>query len=163
MRRPFSRWLANSIAPSAALGPKFRWLALRLAGVDVGRARIEHGGTYAGDLTKLRIEAGVYLNTGVSLHPTGGLTIGRNVSCGPRVIIMTGSHEIGIPARRASEPTIYSAVHIGDGAWLGAGVLVSPGVTIGSGCVIAPGAVVTRDCEPDGLYGGVPARRIRDL
>jgi maltose O-acetyltransferase len=29
--------------------------------------------------------------------------------------------------------------------------------------VIAAGAVVTEDCAPDGLYAGVPARRIRDL
>lgn len=33
----------------------------------------------------------------------------------------------------------------------------------GPGCVIAAGAVVTRDAEPDGLYAGVPARRIRSL
>lgn len=156
-------WLANSIAASAMLSPKCRWLILRLAGVRIGHARIEHGGTYSGDLSKLRIGDGVYLNTGVSLHPTGGLTIGRNVSCGPRVVIMTGTHEIGSSNKRASEPTILSSVVIGDGAWLGAGVLVNPGTTIGPGCVIAPGAVVTRDCEPDGLYAGIPAKRIREL
>ncbi|MCZ4551792.1 acyltransferase [Gordonia rubripertincta] len=76
---------------------------------------------------------------------------------------MTGTHEIGNSNKRASEPTILSSVVIGDGAWLGAGVLVNPGTTIGPGCVIAPGAVVTRDCEPDGLYAGIPAKRIREL
>jgi acetyltransferase-like isoleucine patch superfamily enzyme len=29
--------------------------------------------------------------------------------------------------------------------------------------VVASGAVVTKDCLPHGLYGGVPARRLRDL
>ena len=28
---------------------------------------------------------------------------------------------------------------------------------------VATGAVVTEDCKPDALYGGVPARHIRDL
>jgi maltose O-acetyltransferase len=36
-------------------------------------------------------------------------------------------------------------------------------VTVGDGCVIAAGAVVAKDCEPNGLYVGVPARRARDL
>jgi maltose O-acetyltransferase len=40
---------------------------------------------------------------------------------------------------------------------------VLPGVTVGDGCVIAAGAVVNADCQPDGLYAGVPARRVRDL
>jgi hypothetical protein len=38
-----------------------------------------------------------------------------------------------------------------------------PGVVIGPGCVIAAGAVVVSDCKPNGLYAGVPARRLRDL
>lgn len=50
-----------------------------------------------------------------------------------------------------------------DGCWLGGNVTVLPGVTIGRGCVIAAGAVVTKSCDPNGLYAGVPARRIRDL
>ncbi len=54
-------------------------------------------------------------------------------------------------------------MHIGEGAWVGAGAMLLPGVTIGPGCVIAAGAVVSSDCEPDGLYGGVPAERIRYL
>ncbi|WP_408003863.1 LbetaH domain-containing protein [Puerhibacterium puerhi] len=38
-----------------------------------------------------------------------------------------------------------------------------PGVTIGRGCIIAAGSVVTSDCQPDGLYAGVPAARKKDL
>lgn len=35
------------------------------------------------------------------------------------------------------------------------------GVTLADGCVIGAGAVVTRDTEPYGVYGGVPARLIK--
>ena len=52
---------------------------------------------------------------------------------------------------------------IGDGSWLGQNVSVIAGVTIGAGCMIAAGAVVVSDCEPNGLYAGVPARRIKNL
>jgi acetyltransferase-like isoleucine patch superfamily enzyme len=35
-----------------------------------------------------------------------------------------------------------------------------PGVTIGEGAVVAAGAVVTKDADPYGIYGGVPAKKI---
>ena len=54
-------------------------------------------------------------------------------------------------------------IRVEAGSWLGAGVLVLPGVTIGHGSVIAAGAVVTKSTCADGLYAGVPARRVRDL
>ena len=50
-----------------------------------------------------------------------------------------------------------------DGCWICAGCTILPGVTIGEGCVIAAGSVVNKDCAPDGLYAGVPAKRIKDL
>ena len=37
------------------------------------------------------------------------------------------------------------------------------GVTIGKGSVIAAGAVVTKDIPPYTLYGGVPAKKIKDV
>jgi acetyltransferase-like isoleucine patch superfamily enzyme len=37
------------------------------------------------------------------------------------------------------------------------------GVTIGKGSVIAAGAVVTKDIPPYTLYGGVPAKKIKDI
>jgi maltose O-acetyltransferase len=52
---------------------------------------------------------------------------------------------------------------IKSGTWIGARVIVLPGVTIGAGCIIAAGAVVTRNCEPNWLYAGVPARKSKQL
>ena len=45
---------------------------------------------------------------------------------------------------------------------LGANALIMPGVTIGDGVIVAAGAVVTKDVEPYSIYGGVPARKIKD-
>ena len=54
-------------------------------------------------------------------------------------------------------------VKIDDGCQIGANVTILPGVHIGKEYVIGAGAVVNKDCEPNGVYVGVPAKRIKDL
>lgn len=52
-------------------------------------------------------------------------------------------------------------VQIGNHVWIGTRVTVLPGVHIGDGAVIAAGAVVTHDIPPKALAGGVPAKVIK--
>lgn len=54
-------------------------------------------------------------------------------------------------------------VKINDGVWIGGGAIICPGVTIGKGCVIAAGSVVIKNCEPDCIYAGNPAKLIKKL
>ena len=51
---------------------------------------------------------------------------------------------------------------IEDDVWIGYGAIVLSGVTIGTGSIIAAGSVVTKDVEPYTIYGGSPAKKIRD-
>jgi acetyltransferase-like isoleucine patch superfamily enzyme len=77
-------------------------------------------------------------------------------------LVLTSTHAIGPHHARLGDWR-YLPVTIGAGCWIAARSVIMPGVTIGDGCIVAAGAVVLEDCEPDGLYAGVPARRIRDL
>lgn len=57
-------------------------------------------------------------------------------------------------------------VHLMTGCWIGAGAVINQGnddykLTVHSGAVIGSGAVVIRDCEPNAVYAGVPAKRIK--
>ena len=90
------------------------------------------------------------------------ISVGARVAFGMEVMVCTSTHEPGDQQRRAG-PYTTAPVTIGDGSWIGARALILPGVTVGEGCVVAAGAVVREDCEPGGLYAGVPARRVRDL
>ena len=54
----------------------------------------------------------------------------------------------------------YAPVIIGNDVWIGVRAVILDGVHIGDGAVIAAGAVVTKDVEPFTLVGGVPARVI---
>jgi len=51
--------------------------------------------------------------------------------------------------------------YVGNDVWIGDNVTVLAGVRIADGCVLGVGAVVTKDTEPYGIYGGIPARLIR--
>lgn len=46
---------------------------------------------------------------------------------------------------------------VDDDVWIGYGATILSGVHIGKGAVIAAGAVVTRDVEPYSVVGGIPA------
>lgn len=139
---------------------EFRWMLLRVFGIDARRSMI--AGRYLIGGRNLSIGAGTYINWGAFIDTSGGVVIGSKCDIGMNVTIVTRTHDIGPADRRAGTP-VLGPVSIGDGTWVGANVVVLPGVSIGSGCVIAAGAVVTQDCAADGLYAGVPARRLRDV
>lgn len=51
-------------------------------------------------------------------------------------------------------------VIIGNDVWVGFGARILNGVHIGDGAIIATGAIVTKDVEPYSIVGGVPAKKI---
>lgn len=139
---------------------------LRDAGwTGLGECWIEADCAFQGTLesrARLVVADGAYINMRTIIATRGGVFIGRNAYIGHGCRVLSVSHEMGGHDQRAGAGT-SAPVSIGAGAWLGAGVTVLPGVTIGDGAVIGAGAVVTRDCEPDTLYVGVPARAVRRL
>ena len=52
-------------------------------------------------------------------------------------------------------------VVIGNDVWIGANALILAGVHIGDGAIIGAGAVVTKDVAPYTIVGGAPAKVIR--
>ncbi|WP_412030350.1 acyltransferase [Deinococcus yunweiensis] len=136
---------------------------LRWAGVTVGENTRIHSRAYL-DTEYVEIGENVWIGaeTFIGGNPNARVIIGDNVDIAPKVMIITGSHEIGGSLRRAG--TGYSrGVTIGDGTWLGAGSLILPGIIIGSGSIVAAGAVVTKDIPPNAIAAGVPARVLRDV
>lgn len=74
--------------------------------------------------------------------------------------------EIGEYVNLAPGVSVSGNVRIQEGCWIGTGAVINQGtndkkLSIGARTVIGSGAVVTHDCEPDAVYVGVPARRIK--
>lgn len=84
----------------------------------------------------------------------GKITIGDHVDIARECIIWTGEHDV-----HTHELKVGNVV-IGDYCWLGGRSIIMPGITIGSSTICAANAVVTKDAEPNSIYGGVPAKKI---
>ena len=108
----------------------------------------------------IQLGSNVFINHACSFLDLGGIVIEDDVMIGPRVNITSENHPIATSTRNTLIP---QKVIIKKGAWLGANVTVLPGVTIGEHAVIAAGAVVNKNVEPESVYAGVPAKKIKDL
>ncbi|WP_433874485.1 acyltransferase [Sinomonas atrocyanea] len=133
----------------------------RFLGVSVARANIYPHLRFMGR-ARVIIGDDVVINTRVTLDNAAMISIEAGAAVGPEVFIGTSTHELGTQDARAGA-LAFRPVVVGRGAWIGARTVILPGISIGSGAVIAAGAVVVRDCEPNTLYAGVPARPVRDL
>ena len=103
------------------------------------------------------------IGRGSSIVGHFSVRIGDDVYTGPNVYITDQNHgldDVGLPIGVQS-PAPERPVSIGDGAWLGAGVVVLPGVTIGRGVAVGAGSVVTADLPDFAVAVGSPARVVR--
>jgi len=55
----------------------------------------------------------------------------------------------------------YSPVIIGNDVWIGLRAMIMGGIHIGDGAIVAAGAIVTKDVPPYAIVAGVPARIIK--
>ncbi len=93
----------------------------------------------------------------------GGITIGNDVSIAHGVTVMATTHTFDDPdVPIKDQEVIDEPVRIDENVWIGAKASILSGVTVGRGSIVGAGAVVTKSAEPEGIYVGVPARRIKD-
>ena len=111
----------------------------------------------------IAVGAGCFINYDAILLDCASITIGDNVSIGPRAQLVTALHPVDdYEARRAGWESAAPIV-LGDNVWLAAGVIVCPGVTIGANSVVGAGSVVIGDIPARVLAAGNPCRVIREL
>lgn len=108
--------------------------------------------------------AGAYSYVGGHSTICPKVTIGNFTMIAHNVMILGGDHNYKV----AGIPTVFAGrdetrpTNIGDDVWVGAGSIIMAGVTIGDGAIIAAGSIVTKDVEPYCIYGGTPAKKIKD-
>ena len=143
------RWI--EIGSGTMIGLHVSLSAGMVPGQDLGAAAV------------LRIGDRCIIGRGSHIVAHHSIEIGDDVFTGPYVYITDQNHgyeDPDVPIGRQWPSN--TAVRIGAGSWLGAGVIVLPGADIGRNVVVAAGAVV-RGVVPDRcVIAGVPARVVRE-
>lgn len=102
----------------------------------------------------------VFINHGCTFLDLGGIAIEDHVQIGPKTNLITENHPID-PTRR--KDLDLKSITIKKNVWIGAAVTILPGVTVGENAIIAAGAVVHKDVPANTIYGGVPAKFIKNV
>ena len=118
-----------------------------------GTSQLEAFGNCKGTI----IASGARLASGISIGDfcifNQNATISHDCILGNFVHVSPGANVLG-------------NVYLKDGCWVGAGAVINQGncskkIEIGANTVVGSGAVVIDDCEPNAVYVGVPAKRIK--
>ena len=103
----------------------------------------------------------VFLNHNCSITCAERIVIGNYCNIANNVVIVDHNHKVekhGVVDGLESQPIV-----IGNNVWIGANATILQGVTIGDGAVVAAGAVVNRDIPSCQVWGGIPAKCIKNL
>lgn len=118
-----------------------------------------------GDPARLVLGSNVIPNNATLNTNSGRIEIGDGTIFGHNVSIITGTHPINERGLdRHSFPLDGRDIIIGKGVWIATNAVIIGPCTIGDNAVIAAGAVVNGgDIPANAIYGGVPAKFIRDV
>jgi len=164
---PFRAFGPGSIIgfPAGALYGE-KWIEIgagTMVGAQVSLSAGMVPGQDLGEAPVLRIGDRCIIGRGSHIVAHYSIVIGDDVFTGPYVYITDQNHgytDPDVPIGRQWPSN--TAVSIGHGSWLGAGVIVLPGAVIGGNVVVAAGSVV-RGVIPDRcVVAGVPAKIVRE-
>jgi virginiamycin A acetyltransferase len=106
-----------------------------------------------------------YINPHCVFFSGNGIRLGNDVLLAPGVCVVPTNHAIADrnrPIRLQGFMPSKGGVVIEDDVWIGANVTILDGSRIGTGSVVAAGAIVGHEIPAYEIWGGIPARKLRD-
>lgn len=155
-----AQYLPRTFWPGGFVFSCFRASLLRGMGCVIGqRCELE---PWIDVGLKPNIQVGSYcqINKGVALR---NVKMGDHVMIAPDVIILDRVHRFD----KIDVPMVFQAVErftetvIENDVWIGQRAIVMPGIHIGKGAIVGAGAVVTKDVPSYSIVAGVPAKIIK--
>ena len=82
------------------------------------------------------------------------------VGAGVRFVTHDAAHAVLNRMDMGKFPEMVGCIEVMDNVFIGADTTIMPNVRIGSNVIIGANSLVTKDCEDNSVYAGIPARRI---
>lgn len=137
-----------------------------ICGLSLSEKAVVYYGAEIRQPSNISIGKGSIIGDNSILDGRNGIKIGDNVVFASNVRIWTEQHDHRDPWFRC-ETQEHRPVIIDDRAWIGSHTVILHSVHIGEGAVVAAGSVVTHDVPPYTIVAGIPAKKIgernRDL
>ena len=127
-----------------------------LCGAKIGKGTKIDMNTTVMDPNKMKLGNHCHINRDCLIDARGTLVINDNVSISHRVVITTGSHDYRSP----HFDFVRTTIKIDEYVWVGINATIVGNVHVGKGAIICAGAVVTKDVPPYSVVAGVPAKVI---
>ncbi len=105
------------------------------------------------------ISLGDHSGIGVNAKLSPGVIVGDNVLMGEDVLFLTRNHAFADSKVLIRDQGYLGTetIVVGDDVWIGTRCILLPGVHVGTGAVVGAGSVVTKSVEPYAIVAGNPA------
>lgn len=92
------------------------------------------------------------------------ITIEKGCLIAEMVVIRDQDHTIeSLSSSGTLQKFVFAPIYIKENVWIASKATILKGVSIGKGSVVAASAVVTKSIGPGELWGGIPAKFIKNL
>jgi putative colanic acid biosynthesis acetyltransferase WcaF len=144
----------NSANPFSSLKVRL----LRIFGAKVGKGVIIKPAVNIKYPWRLEIGDYSWIGENVWIDNLADIRIGKNVCISQGAMLLTGNHNY----KKVSFDLMIGEIVLEDGAWVGAQSVVCPGVRCQSQSILTVGSVATQDLDPNGIYQGNPAEKVKE-
>ena len=104
----------------------------------------------------------VYIGRNCEFNCNAKIIIDDDVLIGSNTIFVDANHEYKKGLTINSQSVSSADISVGKDVWIGSNCTIMKGVSIGNGSIIAAGAVVNKSIPENEIWGGVPAKKLKD-